>query len=150
MIPPAIITASWFTPLPTDCLRIGISRSAPRRTAAGYRMERRLAPGPWFSTASTPDYLRLFAAILAGLDPLAIAADLAAMAGPGRRAALLCYEPAGQFCHRSLVAAWLSEAIGQLVPEIGFEHLAQHQHPCLPPADLLMTNYANCKAIRSC
>jgi hypothetical protein len=30
---------------------------------------------------------------------------------------LLCWEPAGQFCHRRLVANWLSERLGVEVPE---------------------------------
>jgi hypothetical protein len=38
-------TASWFTKLPDDHQRIGISRSTPRRMPAGYRIYRKLAPG---------------------------------------------------------------------------------------------------------
>jgi hypothetical protein len=31
---------------------------------------------------------------------------------------LLCFEPAGEFCHRRLLAAWLEEQIGRSVPEL--------------------------------
>lgn len=34
---PRIFTASWFTPLPTGHLRVGISRGVPRGLPAGYR-----------------------------------------------------------------------------------------------------------------
>jgi uncharacterized protein YeaO (DUF488 family) len=36
----------------------------------------------------------------------------------GEEAVLLCYEKPGQFCHRRLVAGWLEEALGIVVPEI--------------------------------
>lgn len=35
----------------------------------------------------------------------------------GADAILLCWEPAGQFCHRRLVAEWLETSLGIVVPE---------------------------------
>ncbi len=32
---------------------------------------------------------------------------------------LLCHEPAGAFCHRQVLAAWLEEKLGEPVEEIG-------------------------------
>jgi hypothetical protein len=45
--------------------------------AAGYRIYRRLAPGPWFNSTSSPqEYERLYRAeVLAPLNPRQVAAD---------------------------------------------------------------------------
>ncbi len=98
-------------------------------------MYRQLAPGPWFNSVDVVTYGKFYAEILARLDPHQVAADLAELA-QGRIPTLLCFERATgrDFCHKSLVASWLSEALGQPVPEFGFEHLAQQQHPLLPTA----------------
>lgn len=130
----SIKTGSWFAPLPPCHLPIGISRSIPRRAPAGCRVYRKLAPGPWFNDVSRTEYGRRFREeILAPLDPYATAAELLTMAGR-QTATLLCYEKPHdlQWCHRSLVAAWLSDALGEPVPELGFEHLPQNMHPLLP------------------
>ena len=52
-------TASWFTKLPEDHIQIGISRGAPRRMAAGYRLFKTLAPGAWFNSAVRRNIIRL-------------------------------------------------------------------------------------------
>ncbi len=129
-----IRTASWFTPLPADHVRIGISRGVPRRTPAGYRVYRKLAPGPWFNSVGVEEYAERYRTeILGPLDPRAVAADLASMASGGI-AVMLCYERPGRgdWCHRALAAQWLADALGGPVPEVGFEHLPQHLHPLLP------------------
>ncbi|MDF0591721.1 DUF488 family protein, N3 subclade [Candidatus Methanocrinis natronophilus] len=51
--------------------------------------------------------------VLSRLDPAAVYADL------GEDAVLLCWERAGAFCHRRLVAEWLEEELGVSVPEMG-------------------------------
>ena len=94
-----------------------------------------LAPGPWFRSVDEADYIARYSAILAELDPHAVALTLAQRSG-GRPVALLCYERAGTsdgWCHRSLVARWLSEGLGTCVPEFGYEELPIGQHPLLPP-----------------
>jgi hypothetical protein len=48
---------------------------------------------------------------LSQLDPGRVYADL------GENAVLLCHEAAGKFCHRRLVAAWLEDNLGIVVPE---------------------------------
>jgi hypothetical protein len=128
-------TASWFTPLPDDHIRIGISRGVPRRQAAGYRVFRQLAPGPWFNSVDAEEYYRRYRAeILAPLDPRTVAAELTDLAG-GRIPVLVCYERpgAGDWCHRAMAAEWLAAALGRTVPELGYETLPQHQHPLMPP-----------------
>jgi hypothetical protein len=119
-----IRTASWFAPIPDDHVRIGISRGSPRRFPAGYRLYRKLAPGPYFKTATPAEYLRLYGAQLDALDPAAVVDQLEALTG-GRPAALCCYESvkaigAGEtFCHRNLVGAWLERHLPITVDEIG-------------------------------
>jgi len=132
---PKIKTSSWSTPLPPDHLRIGISRSVPRGPRlAGYKVMHELAPGSWFNSVSAAEYDRRYREeILARLDPLKVAAKIRDLAG-GRVAVLLCFEQAGrgEWCHRAMVATWLSKAIGEPVPEYGFENLPQDRHPLLP------------------
>jgi hypothetical protein len=131
-------TASWFTELPPDHVKIGISRGVPRRMT-GYRLFRRLAPGPWFNSVSTEEYRQRYRdEVLARLDPHQVAAQLRELAGD-RIPCLCCFERVGgrQWCHRSLVAEWLAEALGQPVPEFGFEDLPQDLHPLRPPPTLL-------------
>ena len=135
-------TASWFTPMPDGHKRIGISRGTPRRMEAGYRVFKRLAPGPWFNSVGIEEYYHLYRTeILGPLDPRAVADHLILLAG-GLVPVLLCYErpPAqgtmlsgdGDWCHRAMVAEWLAEALGVVVPEVGFEGLPQHEHPLMP------------------
>jgi Active DUF488-N3 subclade len=131
-----IKTAAWSSRLPPGHARIGISRGQPRQAGEPYRMYRKLAPGPWFNSVSEAEYVRRFhLEVLMPLKPHQVAADLAALA-EGSIPTLLCFERpgAGSWCHRSLVAAWLADGLRIAVPELGFEHLPQDQHPLLPPA----------------
>ena len=131
-----IKTASWFTTLSPDHIRIGISRGTPRRFPAGYRRYPKLNPGAWFNFTSSPqEYERLYQReVLSPLDPRQVADEIEALAG-GKIAVLCCYERVGGpgWCHRALAARWLAEALGELVPEVGFEHLAQDDHPLMAP-----------------
>ncbi len=132
-----IKTASWFTVLPADHLRIAISRGTPRGIGPGFRKYRKLAPGAWFNSCAMPqEYQRLYSAeILAALDPQRVAAELLALAG-GRVPVMCCFETpgSGTWCHRALAAEWLAEAMGEPVPEFGFETLPQRGHPLMPDA----------------
>jgi hypothetical protein len=129
-----IKTASWFTPLPDDHVRIGISRGTPRYMQAGDRQFRRLAPGPWFNNVNTAEYIRRYSSeILAQLDPQQTADQLLELAG-GKVPVLVCFERigSGHWCHRALAASWLAEGLGKPVPELGHEELKQDRHPLLP------------------
>ena len=121
----AIKTGSWSTRYPADHLIIGISRGTPRNIGPGYRMYRKLQPGPWFNSVGTDEYRHRYRAeVLDKLDPHTVAAELAERAGGGVPV-LCCFERphTGTWCHRSLVAEWLAEALGEPVPEFGFENL---------------------------
>ncbi|MFM1814065.1 MAG: hypothetical protein RLZ98_760, partial [Pseudomonadota bacterium] len=126
-----IVTSSWFTALPDGYMRIGISRGQPRRQS-GYRMYRKLAPGPWFNSVTEDEYRRRYMAQLHALDARQVVADLEALAA-GRIPALLCYERPddGYFCHRGFVSAWLKDALGLDVPEYGLNGCGW-DHPKLP------------------
>jgi hypothetical protein len=129
-------TGSWFSPVPPDHIKVGISRGVPRNLGPGFLMYRKLAPGPWFNDVDVDEYCERYAAeILAPLDPAVVVADLMKMAA-GRVPILCCFEKAdrGQWCHRSLAAAWIGAYLGEVVPEVNFEHLPQDRHPLRPPA----------------
>jgi hypothetical protein len=138
---PKIVTASWFAPLPPGHVRVGISRSTPRRMAAGYRVRiverlnfRKLQPGPWFNSVPDEEYDQRYAAeVLAPLDPHAVAAHLQQIVG-NNVPVLCCFEATGKglWCHRALAAEWLAAAIGEPVPELGYDLLPQHLHPMMP------------------
>ena len=128
-------TASWFTALPDDHQRIGISRGTPRRMPAGYRIYKALAPGPWFNSVGIDEYYtRYRTEILGPLDPRKVADDLRRLS-LGKIPTLLCYERPGgaDWCHRAMAAEWLAEALGTAVPEFGYETRPQGEHPLMPP-----------------
>lgn len=129
---PLIKTSSWFTKLPDDHLRVGISRGVPRTQPAGYRIYRGLAPGSWFNSVSVAEYDRLYRKILSKLDPRVVVLNLLDLA-PGRIPVLYCFEQpdSGEWCHRSLCARWLTRAGYPAVHEFGFEDASEH--PLLPP-----------------
>ena len=128
-------TASWFTALPDDHIRIGISRGALRRMTAGYRLYKTLAPGPWFNSVGIDEYYsRYRTEILGPLHPHKVRDDLDRLAA-GRIPVLLCYERPGgaDWCHRAMATEWLAEALGAAIPEFGYETLSQGEHPLMPP-----------------
>lgn len=104
--------------------RISIARSAPRRVAAGFRVYRALAPGPWRHEAAYKYYdayrARYLSDILGPLDPRATWEALHALAGE-HEPVLLCHEhllKPGDWCHRRLVAEWLEATLGERVDEL--------------------------------
>jgi hypothetical protein len=131
-----IKTGSWYSRLPDDHIKVGISRGTPRGMRKGFRIYRTLAPGTWFNRCASPqEYEQLYRSeVLAPLDPRQVAAKLEEIAR-GMIPVLVCFEQVhnakGQWCHRALAAEWLAEGIGQAVPEFGFEHLSQHDHPLM-------------------
>lgn len=133
---PMIVTASWYTILPADFVRVGISRGAPRGHPAGYRRYTPLCPGAWFNSVPDEEYVRRYdAEILARLDSSQVVRDLQRISA-GAPIALLCFERPQTddgWCHRSLVAKWIGSSLGRTVPERGYELMRQGEHPMLPP-----------------
>jgi hypothetical protein len=93
-----IKTSSWFTKLPADHCRIGISRGVPLKETAR-QLYKRLAPGPWFKSCATPEEYaeRYFDELLGRLDPKSVVGELEAMAGGGIPT-LLCWEHPPPIC----------------------------------------------------
>ncbi len=87
-----IKTSSWFTKLPTDHVRIGISRRVPSRQT-GYRRYPELNPGPWFKSVPPAEYVERYFAILNRLNPETVVYELTALA-EGGVPTLLCWEAA--------------------------------------------------------
>lgn len=133
-----IVTSSWFTPLPEDHARIGISRGTPRGAKPGYRRFPKLFPGRWFNSCATArEFLdRYYAEILNPLDPAQTVEEILRLAG-GRVPVLTCFEgmtPNSGWCHRALISTWLFDELGMVVSELGYEHLGYGwQHPKLDP-----------------
>ena len=133
---PTVVTASWFSDLPPDIVRVSITRGT-RRGQRGYRRLPLLAPGPWFRSVQEEEYIRRYTNQLEGLDPQQVYRRLSECAGGAPTVALLCFERAGTddgWCHRALAGAWLSKALDMPVPEYGYAVLPQEQHPMLPPS----------------
>lgn len=133
---PTIVTSNWATKLPPQYSPVGISRGVPRGRA-GYRRYTPLQPGPWFSSAGTEEFTKLYSEqVLGMLDPKAVVRDLLDIA-EGRIPALLCWEPrepGPKWCHRSLVSVWLWEKLRLRVPELGLEQEGfGYSHPKLHP-----------------
>jgi hypothetical protein len=123
-----IWTASWAAKLPIGHTRVRISRGGPRWLPAGsYKSYSAFFPGKWFKSVSPPEYLDLYNAILAKLDPRRVVDELEAF---GPNPTMLCFESAKGieagicYCHRRLAAQWLEDSLGIKVEEVG--------HPDLP------------------
>jgi hypothetical protein len=133
-------TGSWFSVIPDDHSKIGISRGVPRRgVGPGYRLYKRLAPGPWFHSVDLDEYRNRYQTeVLDQLDPVRVRDDLLRLAD-GRIAVLCCFEKVGpgMWCHRAMAAQWLAQALEISVPEIGQENLPIDCRPLLPQVSLL-------------
>lgn len=116
-----ILTSSWFTPIPPDHKRVGVSRYAPRGLPAGYRMMTTLAPGNWFNKVGPDEYRRrYFDEILGKLDPAKTVDQIRSLA-EGKVAVLCCFEAPpdkGGWCHRGYISAWLADTLDIVVPEM--------------------------------
>ena len=101
--------------------RIGISRGTPRGVAAGFRKYASLAPGEWlWATHDQSDYRDRYFAQLGKLDPARVITDLHRLAGDRVTPTLLCFcnlGKLGAWCHRSMVAEWITDKTGLTVVE---------------------------------
>jgi len=123
-VPVQIFTASWFTPLPPDVQRIGISRGTPRGMPGGYRKMAELNPGSWFMSARPSEYYeRYYGEILRPLDLAQVLDRFDQLASGKPAVALLCYErppfvaETYNLCHRRIVASWIEQHTGTEVAE---------------------------------
>ncbi len=126
-------TASYFTY--TGPGRVGISRFAPHRCPAGYRIHKALAPYPEMLKMGYRDYCQIFNhEILANLNPQE-QWDLVHEKANGAEPVMLCFErppfQLGNWCHRRLVAEWFEANLGHVVEEIGHGNV-HHLGMCAP------------------
>lgn len=63
-------------------------------------------------------YLKLYDEILNKQNPYEVIKQLERI-GNGKDVALCCYEKPGDFCHRHILAKWLSENTGMIIEEYG-------------------------------
>lgn len=78
---------------------------------------RDVAPTPWMvKQASRQQYIDAYQQILSRIDPYEFLQRLDALSG-GSDIALCCYEKPGEFCHRHLLAEYLTKATGVVVEE---------------------------------
>ncbi|RUV98193.1 hypothetical protein EOA75_01260 [Mesorhizobium sp. M1A.F.Ca.IN.022.07.1.1] len=97
-----IFTSSWFTKLPPEIQKIGVSRGTPRGYPAGFRKMPELAPGEWFKTASEREYKQLY---FEGLDRL----------NPGRIVAKMEDLSGGRDVARGGAGQWLRASTGRIL-----------------------------------
>ncbi len=97
-----------------QCQPVGISRGNPRfKTGFRYKVVRELAPDAeaWAAGedegAFRASYIRQLEAL--GLDAILDRLTRISRETGGLPLVLLCYEPAGEFCHRHVLSAWLRE-----------------------------------------
>jgi len=115
---------------------ISIARGQPRfgRRPVSYTQ---LAPHRQMLKLPREQYVAQFDEILAGLNPLEVARDLVDLAArENADPIMLCWESPNVFCHRRMVAEWLENELGIMVPEISLtreETLAASEMPDKPP-----------------
>jgi hypothetical protein len=113
-------TASFFTYSGPG--RISIARWEPRDIPPGYRRYKPLAPRATMLRMPYGRYRALYVrSILGRLDPRQVVKDLHRLADP-HEPVLLCWErpplTRAHYCHRRMVAEWLSLTLGLDVPEL--------------------------------
>ncbi len=119
---PRLFTSHWRNPelRNLDATIIGISRGTPRwNPGFRYRVLRSLAPGDeaW-SAGDRQGYEAAYIRQLEEIGAAAILSDLEHIAGD-RSAVLLCWErPGDEFCHRWLLARYIEQEAGIVVPEL--------------------------------
>lgn len=103
-----------------DTLRpVSIARGTPRWfTGPRYDV---LAPEWEWLRATREEYDRAFRRRLSQLDPVRVYEEL------GEEAVLLCWCKHNAGCHRRMVAEWLEESLGIVIPELGY-----HRSECKP------------------
>ena len=109
-----MITTSNFATSAKHPDAVAISRGVPRFYKG--RRYNALAPPDWLLKAKDPGLFdQEYRKQLAALDARQVAEEL------GPNTILLCWESFNVRCHRRLVAEWLEEKLGIVVPELGHQ-----------------------------
>ena len=115
---------------PIGHTRVRISRGGPRWLPAGsYKSYSAFFPGKWFKSVSPQEYLDLYNAILAKLDPKRVVADLEAL---GPNPTMLCFEAAKDIEAGIITAIAISPLSGSRIHfGIKVEEVGHHDLPRL-------------------
>lgn len=95
---------------------VGISLGVPRWLKDEVPNCRALNPAPWMLRLERAPYTEVYNKLLSERNPQDILAFLT-NASNGKDVVLLCYEKPNEFCHRQLVAEWLTAETGNEVIE---------------------------------
>ncbi|EKE07943.1 MAG: hypothetical protein ACD_17C00437G0002 [uncultured bacterium] len=92
------------------------TRSRPyKKLAPPYGLVDRYKKGLITPEQYTEEY---YQGVLSKLNPHEVLKEIISLFGDD--ATLLCYEKAGEFCHRRIVADWIEKGTGVKVPELKF------------------------------
>lgn len=96
------------------CVAIGRPKFLSLPQMLNVAPTRYMVSGP----CSREEYLRLYDQILAKQDAHQVVSQIESLSG-GRDVALCCYEKPGDFCHRHILAKWITDNTGIEVKEFG-------------------------------
>lgn len=96
------------------CVAIGRPRFIQAPQMLNVCPTRYMVSGP----CSLEEYLRLYDQILAKQDAHQVVKQIEMLSG-GQDVALCCYEKPGDFCHRHILAKWITDNTGIEVTEFG-------------------------------
>lgn len=90
------------------------------RFIAGIPQMRNVCPTRYMVSGpcSHDEYLKLYDRILASQDANQVVKQIEMLSG-GKDVALCCYEKPGDFCHRHILAKWITENTGIEITEFG-------------------------------
>jgi Protein of unknown function, DUF488 len=115
---PGVYTSSYSRFRPEWGVPVGITVALPRWFAHGVEVWQTPAPFGLLDVTDEGEFRRRYRHRLHRLTPKVLGElrDLVETYAPAPLV-LLCYEPPGAWCHRVLLAEWLQEKTGLLVPE---------------------------------
>lgn len=96
------------------CVAIGRPRYLNLPQMINVAPTRYMVSGP----CSREEYLRLYDQILSRQDARQVVKQIETLSG-GKDVALCCYEKPGDFCHRHILAKWITDNTGIEVKEFG-------------------------------
>ena len=96
------------------CVAIGRPRFLSAPQMINVAPTRYMVSGP----CSRDEYLRLYNQILSKQDASQVVKQIEMLSG-GSDVALCCYEKPGDFCHRHILAKWITDNTGVEVKEFG-------------------------------
>lgn len=110
------------------CVAIGRPKFLDLPQMLNVAPTRYMVSGP----CSREEYLKLYDQILSKLDAKQVIRQIE-MLSKGKDAALCCYEKPGDFCHRHILAKWITNNTGVEVKEFG---IVEKKEPVVVQASL--------------